>query len=97
MEFITNKSLLIAVIVYAFHAIAVICVPTLQFMFKTVALDLSDYPGNRLSLISGYLLDTTVVKMRTANKDLSSKRFFTGTTGEALHVNLKNEVFLFRC
>ena len=66
-------------------------------MFKTVALVLSDCLGNRLSPISGYLLDTDVVKMRTANKDLSSKRFFTGTTGEALHVNLKYEVFLFRC
>jgi len=41
--FLTNKSLLIAVIISVFSTLAVIYVPTLQFMFKTVTLDLLDW------------------------------------------------------
>ena len=41
--FLTNKSLLIAVIVSVFSTLAVIYVPTLQFMFQTVTLDLFEW------------------------------------------------------
>ncbi len=41
--FLTNKSLLIAVTISVFSTLAVIYVPTLQFMFKTVTLDLLDW------------------------------------------------------
>ncbi|NIR86126.1 HAD-IC family P-type ATPase, partial [Candidatus Bathyarchaeota archaeon] len=41
--FLTNKPLLIAVIVSVFSTLAVIYVPTLTFMFQTVTLDLLDW------------------------------------------------------
>jgi len=41
--FLTNKSLIIAVIVSVFSTLAVIYVPTLRFMFQTVTLDLLDW------------------------------------------------------
>jgi len=41
--FLTNKSLLIAVTISVFSTLAVIYVPTLQFMFQTVTLDLFDW------------------------------------------------------
>ena len=41
--FLTNKSLVIAVIVSIFSTLAVIYVPTLRFMFQTVTLDLLDW------------------------------------------------------
>lgn len=41
--FLTNKSLIIAVIISIFSTIAVIYVPTLQVMFQTVTLDLLEW------------------------------------------------------
>ena len=41
--FLTNKPLFIAVIISVFSTLAVIYVPTLQFMFQTVTLDLLDW------------------------------------------------------
>jgi len=41
--FLSNKSLLIAVIISIFSTVAVIYVPLLQFMFQTVTLDLIDW------------------------------------------------------
>ncbi|MFB0514672.1 MAG: cation-translocating P-type ATPase [Candidatus Bathyarchaeia archaeon] len=41
--FLTNKSLLIAVIISVFSTLAVIYVPTLQVMFQTVSLDLLEW------------------------------------------------------
>jgi Ca2+-transporting ATPase len=41
--FLTNKSLIIAVIISVFSTLAVIYVPTLRFMFQTVTLDLLDW------------------------------------------------------